>query len=42
MDSLCMSRSAKVCAGLLVLTFSTPLLEQEGDAKRGKVDFQQS
>ena len=41
MDSLCMTRSAKVCAGLLVLTFSTPLLAQDGDAKRGEVVFQQ-
>ncbi|MCP1496930.1 cytochrome c [Pseudomonas migulae] len=41
MNSLFMNRSAKVCAGLLVSTFMTPLLAQEGDAKRGEVVFQQ-
>lgn len=41
MNSLLMSRSVKVCVGLLASMFLTPLLAQEGDAKRGEVVFQQ-
>ena len=41
MNSFLLNGSSKLFVGLLAVTFLTPLLAQEGDAKRGEVVFKQ-